>query len=287
MHLSLNPETSLQYQDVEAKIKEVYKLHSDLEEQVDSLRVPLKRFYTRLKHLVFGKTETNPKQTLSLQYATTRQLHHLLDRDTEKAHDCLDKLVSFIDQREEELEESLEQRNHYQGLLLAYQEQAKSYKQKKTFLETKEARAFLRNVSEAKHNYTLALEKALDLRREQDYLHAKEEYLRNNVQLSQRLSEKVKRFLEQLSILKESYDVLFRQNKVYVALVHYLGAQKTQFAHFDSLLGEFQKAQTGFLAAPHVNGYSTDSIKESLDETNLLQDDRLKDLEDLLKEYKL
>lgn len=272
-----------EFHALQAQIKEVYKLQHNLETQVQALHNPLKKAVVRAKKWISGKQEPTIKQNLQLKLALIQKLRTALEQRTEDARTSLDKIISFTEEQEQTLTKGLKEKETYGKELTTYHEKLKTYtpKKERSFEEDKALKSTLREAEECKHHYLLTLDKIGDLHQQRHYLTSKEEFIRDRVHQSEKLTEKTKRFEAHLELLCDTYDTLFHQNKLATSLLHFLGLGKAYLGHADLYLGELQKRESEIAQTDYVRNLFT------FEQERHKETERIKALEQLVKNYKL
>lgn len=284
------------YDELSGSVKELVKMHAELETQIKSIKTPLRKAYTKLKRALFGQPKHSVDEIMNMQLSIIRQIRRALQFQSKKTRTKLESVVNYSEALDNELEKSIQYRLQENPILeqlkkeldensLVMQKQDK--KQPGYFEKDSEANKKLREYKEKLHNYDLATEAVLDILQQREYLNLQEEIVRNTVYTSERLADKTIRIENQLSVIRGMYDSVLKQHKLYLALYHALGCQKTYLANLDDILMTGQQVmETIATKSQTINTFHKNPKLEGFQElTQFSSIDRREEKELLLAEY--
>ena len=273
------------YKTLEAQIKDLYKINDEINSHLTEN--PVKQLYFKAKNSVLGKKEHTVKELLHLQRSRVRTLRQGLQNHTEQATESLERITIFIEERQESFAEGLQEaKTHKENYYKSIEHFQKEREKKETTYEKERTlKTIARTVRETRYQRSLALEKIADLDQEKVYLEYKEKFITNAVHLAQKLLDKTRRFEEHLDVTCDTYDTMLKHGKLQEALLEAVTTYGSYIHHLDNILVEMQSTLAQNLS-------STDDLydvqgKDLIDNVEELNTERTRELESIVKKYKL
>lgn len=291
-------DVSLDYDELTTSVKELTKMHTELEINTAYLKSPLAKTYAKIKRAIGAAPRYTVEEVLSVQLMIIRQLRKTSESQALKTRVKLDKMVFYAEESDLKILEGLNYReSSAPNLEKAKQEiieidktleKLKIGKSEEGYIKKKhEKNKLMRAYLESSHLFDLASESAFDLFKQNQYLELQENVIRNTVYTAERLAEKTKRIENQITLIKGIYDSVLKQQKLYTDLYRALTAQREYIKGLDNILvfGQQTMASISSRSETLNSFYENPNTENLMDLIETSDQDRRSDLELKLEEH--